>query len=98
MNCEHFQEIPENGADTAHLNQIHSHSILTGGDIDSSTKDCWYKNIIKHEWMAEWSPCPSPNEHMSSLHLTNINKLFGWTLFQVKFEINQIGPAYVEDR
>merc|ERR1712029_338548 len=49
----HFQEIPENGADTSHLNAIHQGSVINGSDVSSHR---WLNNLINkvnyHQWYA----------------------------------------------
>lgn len=94
-NC-HMQEIPENGADVAHLNQIHSSSVIGSGSLENRHK--WFERILKHEWIANWSPCPAPNQHMSTVETLSISKIFGFKIFELNFNIKQIGPAYVEIR
>lgn len=56
----HIQDIPENGADNAHLEAVHGPSILTGSDVRfSRTKfsigsHVWsakYKNLIKKSYL-----------------------------------------------
>lgn len=47
----HFQEIPENGADTSHLNAIHRGSVVNGSAVSSHK---WLNNLINrlnyHQW------------------------------------------------
>ena len=38
VNC-HIQDIPENGADAAHLNAVHGTSIITGGEPTQKEED-----------------------------------------------------------
>lgn len=99
LHC-HPQEIPENGADIAHLNAIHVDSILFGSNLDTLHALAPYR-FLSYSWNAQWSPS-SPetpdSPHMSHIALTNQIKLFSWTLFGLTFKVRQIGPAYVELR
>lgn len=52
INC-HIQEIPENGADVAHLNAVHGPNMLTGNDIRYSRQP-WASFGI-HSWNAQLS-------------------------------------------
>lgn len=47
----HIQEIPENGADVAHLNAVHGPNMLTGSDIRYSRQP-WASFGI-HSWNAQ---------------------------------------------
>lgn len=49
----HIQEIPENGADVAHLNAVHGPNMLTGNDIRYSRQP-WASFGI-HSWNAQLS-------------------------------------------
>lgn len=49
VNC-HCQEIPENGADVAHLNAVHGPSMLTGSDIRFSRAE--WATFTSHAWDA----------------------------------------------
>lgn len=60
----HIQEIPENGADVAHLNAVHGPGI--GGRALTA--------LSRHLWNAEWSPGP---QHIATLRLTHQLDLFG---------------------
>ena len=96
VNC-HIQEIPENGADIAHLGEIHVEPFIYGSDLNLLNKLKRFR-VFEHEWHAQWNPCAAPNEHMSYIELVNSNKLFGYTLFDVILKVSQVGPAYVELR
>ncbi|OTF83740.1 Rieske domain-containing protein, partial [Euroglyphus maynei] len=92
-NC-HIQEIPENGADVAHLNQIHSTSVI--GSSNRKDRQRWLNRLVKHEWTAQWNPCPAPNQHISRVEMISITRIFGFKIIELRFIIRQIGPAYVE--
>ncbi|KPM07074.1 Rieske domain-containing protein [Sarcoptes scabiei] len=94
---EHL-EIPENGADVTHLNQIHSSAFYLGSNINLSDRDRWYSKIIEHSWAADWTPCSAPKQHTSKLEILHETKFFGMRLFRMKLDVTLIGPAYVELR
>lgn len=50
INC-HIQEIPENGADVAHLNAVHSPNMFAGSDL-RYTRSCWF-SFGAHSWNAK---------------------------------------------
>lgn len=70
----HFQEIPENGADTSHLNAIHQGSVINGSDVSSHR---WLNNLINkvnyHQWYAEYDldNNGSTNDSLNNNELTN---------------------------
>lgn len=47
----HIQDIPENGADNAHLEAVHGPSILTGSDVRFSRTKF---SIGSHVWSAKY--------------------------------------------
>lgn len=92
----HIQEIPENGADAAHLNRVHQPFLAAGYDLHTM----WNKYIRwgKHHWEASWSSKPNPDGHIGCMTVTHDLKLFGYSLLNL-FKINvtalQYGPAIV---
>ncbi|XP_067132595.1 cholesterol 7-desaturase nvd-like isoform X1 [Centruroides vittatus] len=91
-NC-HTQELPENGADIMHLDSIHQASIFSGSNFHP---DNWW-NFCKHIWSSSWNEDPEPNQHMTTMKITNYIKIFGISLpwFSASLDIKQIGPAIV---
>ncbi|XP_065339923.1 cholesterol 7-desaturase nvd isoform X2 [Cloeon dipterum] len=93
----HIQEIPENGADVAHLNAIHGPSLLAGGTLSTSgflAGGSW----ARHLWTASWAAQTGPNEgHKAILSLVHEFRLFS-KFAMIKMNVNavQIGPGYVE--
>lgn len=70
-----FQEIPENGADVAHLNAIHAPSMLGGSDIRNYNKT--WLGFCKHRWEAKWTPCQEPDfKHIGIMNLLHEMILF----------------------
>ena len=60
----HIQEIPENGADVAHLGILHEDLVLPQ-----------LRWLLRHRWTASWRPCKSvpaggPGTHMTEILLT----------------------------
>ncbi|XP_064649514.1 cholesterol 7-desaturase nvd-like [Lineus longissimus] len=92
----HIQEIPENGADVAHLKQIHGPILLSGTDIRYMYSKMW--DFVKHSWDASWSARTDPDEkHIGSLQLTHNLELFGCKFpgLELHVEARQIGPGIV---
>ena len=82
----HIQEIPENGADTAHLDYLHGDFIL-----DQMT-------AAKHTWQATWTPQPYPNIHIAKISVDTAMTLFGHRIpfSLVQTRISQVGPGVVQ--
>jgi hypothetical protein len=82
----HVQEIPENGADTAHLDYLHSPLIVDG--IPAS----------KHAWNATWEPYPAPDSHLVAICIRTHVEIAGFQLpfTHVVTNITQVGPGIVQ--
>jgi hypothetical protein len=82
----HIQEIPENGADTAHLDFLHGGFILD------------FISAAKHTWDASWIPQPHPNTHIAKIAIDTAVSLYGYKLpvTTVQTRITQVGPAIVQ--
>ncbi|CAH2083708.1 unnamed protein product [Euphydryas editha] len=86
----HIQEIPENGADVAHLNAVHSASLLT----DVGHKYQFLKNIIgHHNWSAEWSKGEA--DHLAQIKIAHQYIIMKYDVFPIDVTAHQIGPAHV---
>ncbi|KAI1301425.1 Cholesterol 7-desaturase [Halotydeus destructor] len=95
INC-HFQEIPENGADAAHLMTIHETSVVFGSKFDGWADLALSKFFLgRHEWAASWAPSAAPNQHLADVTLSQKLVLFGLPMLTVDFDISQIGPLLV---
>lgn len=83
-----LQEIPENGADAAHLNQVHQPFLAAGYDLNTM----WNKYISwgKHVWEASWSQRPSPDEHVGCMDVTHELKIFGCSLRLFKLNVRAL--------
>jgi len=85
INC-HVQEIPENGADVAHLNILHTDSVVP------YTEWC-----LSHKWSATWKAGENENEHIAFLELDHWLQFFGKTVPYTKVHatVKQVGPGSV---
>jgi cholesterol 7-dehydrogenase len=101
----HIQEIPENGADVAHLAHLHGPSMLGGSDLTFIDKsNCPGKlngtsaPILHHHWEVGWQ---GPEHGAADCHIavTTIKhdlRLFGRIPFiLMEVEAKQIGPGLV---
>ncbi|KAL0269794.1 UNVERIFIED_CONTAM: hypothetical protein PYX00_007405 [Menopon gallinae] len=89
----HIQEIPENGADVAHLNAIHSPSLFGGQDLRFYDK--LGLKFMKHVWTAEWNQSPKES-HKGILSLTFETRLLQkFSVARMNVKVEQIGPGYV---
>ena len=82
----HIQEIPENGADTAHLDFLHGPLILE------------FLPAARHTWDASWIPQPHPEAHMAKIAIDTAVAIGGYKLPRstVRTRITQVGPAIVQ--
>ncbi|XP_045204742.2 cholesterol 7-desaturase nvd-like [Mercenaria mercenaria] len=91
----HIEEIPENGADVAHLKQVHEPFMAAGTDL--TTMWSKYFSWGQHKWKASWHQMSSPDEHVGCMTVFHDLKFFGISLPLVKVKVNamQIGPGVV---
>jgi cholesterol 7-desaturase len=92
-----FQEIPENGADVAHLNVLHSDIVLCG---DNPKKAFFSWSFIKHVWDAKWEANVSdPNrKHEALLKVKHHMLLFGWLPFlHIDVDVHQVHNQLFRD-
>lgn len=82
----HIQEIPENGADVAHLDYIHGDFLLS-----------WLR-ILRHTWSARWDPQHEPTGHIAKLILNQKVSIFGLSIPGTSLDsnIDQVGPGLVQ--
>lgn len=74
-----LQEIPENGADVAHLGQVHGPVMTAGVDLRYTYNKFW--SFAKHDWNGKWNQDPEPDrKHIGVLELLHTLKVFGWRL------------------
>ncbi|KAM3599705.1 uncharacterized protein V6R79_010236 [Siganus canaliculatus] len=97
VNC-HIQasacEIPENGADIAHLAQLHKPSIVSGADV-RHIYNKW--EFLQHDWDVQWEPESAPTQHCANMYVKHAITVFGhhWSLLDVKVVARQVGPGVV---
>ncbi|XP_019365821.1 PREDICTED: cholesterol 7-desaturase-like [Gavialis gangeticus] len=91
----HIQEIPENGADLAHLDAVHASAILNGSDLRYVRSKLW--DFVKHTWKAEWQPEPEPNNHCARMLIKHALTVFGkhFSLLDINVTAKQVGPGLV---
>lgn len=84
----HIQEIPENGADTAHLDYLHGSFIL----------DWLTGSVATHTWDASWQPGAHPNQHLAKIGIDTAIALFNHKIpgSTVQTRITQVGPGIVQ--
>ena len=103
----HIQEIPENGADVAHLAQLHGPSLFFGSDLqvvaDKKAQNEMKTDsdaFVRHNWEAQWTG-PSEgvdveNRHLAIARIRQCFRFLGrFSLFQTVVEVQQIGPGLV---
>ncbi|CAG2165831.1 unnamed protein product [Oppiella nova] len=91
----HLQEIPENGADVMHLNELHEGPEFLGTVVNRSKFYQFFIKFLRYDWRANWQPCPAPDKHIAHLDLRSVYSLFGFPLMPFSLDVLQIGPANV---
>ncbi|XP_074598841.1 cholesterol 7-desaturase nvd-like [Brevipalpus obovatus] len=92
VNCV-LEDIPANGPDSAHLNIVHSRSVLCGGVLDENCNPLL--NILHHRWEAAWEKCEPPMDHTAISWLEGVTTCFGFDLVYLSIKALQIGPTSV---
>jgi len=89
----HIQEIPENGADVAHLDYLHSPFIISGTDLRTTHHTF---TQMRHKWTPQWQPS-SEEKHIAHLQLHHDSKFFGFSfpILEINVSALQIGPGLV---
>lgn len=86
----HIQEVPENGADGAHLLTVHAPFVVS-----------WLSRMVGHEWNFTWTPgsAESRNPHTAVVGMNLGLTIFGYRIepFTVLVHVTQIGPALVHE-
>lgn len=90
----HIEEIPENGADVAHLKQLHGPFMASGIDLRTSHSKYW--KFVHHDWSGNWE-ASTEDKHIGVLSLHHTVRLFGLDtkLFNMNVTAQQIGPGIV---
>lgn len=84
----HIQEVPENGADVAHLNYLHTSPVVHFLSYFG----------ITHLWSATWAPMSGKNSHTAQIELTQSLQFLGkWQVpgTALDVSIKQYGPGVV---
>eukprot|EP01094_Clydonella_sp_ATCC50884_P016758 TRINITY_DN280_c0_g1_i1.p1 TRINITY_DN280_c0_g1~~TRINITY_DN280_c0_g1_i1.p1 ORF type:complete len:453 (-),score=140.91 TRINITY_DN280_c0_g1_i1:208-1566(-) len=89
----HCQEMPENGADVAHLNFLHTPLAVKDYDLFGRV----LQRAFQHTWDANWAPGKGEEAHMA--FMTLVEKLYVFGIYvpgtTVKVDIIQQGPGLV---
>ncbi|VDK43866.1 unnamed protein product [Anisakis simplex] len=93
----HIQDLPENGADIAHLNYLHLAGVLRGNDITKIEMEV-KEPIIRHIWDGKWEPQPEPNQHIAIMYLNQVMTFMKTEipLTRSNLQAKQIGPGIVQ--
>ncbi|CAI2354454.1 unnamed protein product [Caenorhabditis sp. 36 PRJEB53466] len=77
----HIQEIPENGADIAHLNYLHKSAppVTKGSDI-IRTDLSELQPAVQHVWDGKWEVRSEEEKHCGVMHLNQYMTLWGFKL------------------
>ncbi|CAL2045162.1 unnamed protein product [Caenorhabditis brenneri] len=94
----HIQEIPENGADIAHLNYLHKSAppITKGSDI-IKTDLSDPQPAVQHVWDGKWEVKSEEDKHCGVMHLNQYMTIWGYRvpLTSSKLIAEQHGPGIV---
>uniref|UniRef100_A0A8R1I2S2 cholesterol 7-desaturase n=1 Tax=Caenorhabditis japonica TaxID=281687 RepID=A0A8R1I2S2_CAEJA len=94
----HIQEIPENGADIAHLNYLHkSAPPITKGSNIINTDLTDPQPVVQHVWDGKWEVRSEEEKHCGVMHLSQYMTLWGskLPLTESKLIAEQLGPGIV---
>ncbi|ULT89723.1 hypothetical protein L3Y34_008255 [Caenorhabditis briggsae] len=94
----HIQEVPENGADIAHLNYLHKSApeITNGSDI-IKTDLSDPQPAVQHVWDGKWEVKSEEDKHCGVMHLNQFMTIWGYKvpLTSSKLVAEQHGPGIV---
>ena len=95
VNC-HIQEIPENGADVAHLGHLHGPSLHFGSNLETVSEKADRNApsaMLQHQWEAQWAS-QEDQPHVGVSSITQDYLLFGrFPLVKTTVRAEQIGPS-----
>ena len=96
-----FQEVPENGADLAHLPQVHSPFLLDSSHLRDMWNGFW--SFIRHDWSGTWAVLDESTPHIGTLTLHHCVKVFGYPLDILNTDViaEQVGNSdsqYIQTR
>ncbi|UMM35529.1 hypothetical protein L5515_008105 [Caenorhabditis briggsae] len=94
----HIQEVPENGADIAHLNYLHKSApeITNGSDI-IKTDLSDPQPAVQHVWDGKWEVKSEEDKYCGVMHLNQFMTIWGYKvpLTSSKLVAEQHGPGIV---
>ena len=81
----HLQELPENGADAAHLDHLHGPFVLP------------FLPRVRHTWHLTWTPQPPPDGHLARLTIDSTVAVLSHPIActSLSTSVTQVGPALV---
>lgn len=93
----HVQEIPENGADIAHLGHLHAPSVFKGADLGSVFAKNKVMDVGTHEWQGSWQSLEGASSHIAQVSIKHAFAINAGAikLFKMAVEARQIGPGLV---
>jgi len=69
--------VPENGADVAHLSQVHGPIMTAGVDLRYTYSKWW--SFARHNWRGEWNAHPdAEHKHVGVMNLLHSVQIFSW--------------------
>ena len=88
--ASHIEDIPENGADVAHLDAIHHSSAALGGE-PSAWMENFFNKVTWHQWDIAWNPeTVEDRKHIAVVKLKHALRLGGAEVLQVNVRENYI--------
>ncbi|VDM80642.1 unnamed protein product, partial [Strongylus vulgaris] len=88
----HCQEIPENGADIAHLSYLHLSGPNKGNNVMKIDLDNM-NPLIRHTWDGKWIPHTGDNAHVSTMYLDQFLTIAG---FKIPFASSKLRAEQFE--
>ena len=86
--------MPENGADVAHLSQVHGPIMTAGVDLRYTYSKWW--SFARHNWRGEWNPHPAPDQrHVGIMNLLHSVQIFSWRfpVLDLRVQAKQVGRS-----
>lgn len=95
MQEELLQDLPENGADMAHLPVVHNASLLDGHDLRTFQNGS--TQLTAHDFRGSWEPAEPPNDHIAIMKVKQSFKVMGKDLpgSSIDVHIEQVGFSSV---
>ncbi|XP_037091424.1 LOW QUALITY PROTEIN: cholesterol 7-desaturase-like [Pollicipes pollicipes] len=88
----HIQDLPENGADNAHLAVLHGKIFTDGNDLEERLRWRW----IRHNWTATWEAHPEQKHRFTTRISTSFTVLNMFhDLYHNDVVVEQVGPGLV---